>query len=69
MTFDEQYERMIKRQLGGLITDYVDFSDKSVFEKGKNKQSDNMIDTLKEFRGLKLPVLNQFKILKVEEMP
>jgi hypothetical protein len=59
---------MIKRQLGGLINDYVDFSEKSNFE-SKNKQSDNMIDTLNEFRGLKLPVLNKFKILKVEEMP
>lgn len=59
---------MIKRQLGGLITDYVHFSEKSNFE-SKNKQSDNMIDTLNEFRSLKLPVLNQLKILKVEEMP
>lgn len=59
---------MIKRQLGGLITDYVHFSEKSYFE-SKNKQSDNMIDTLNEFRSLKLTVLNQFKILKVEEMP
>ena len=50
MGFDAQYERMIKRQLGGMITDYLRHINGQTVD--KNKQNDNMIDTLKEFSRL-----------------
>ena len=51
MGFDEQYERMIKRQLGGMLDQYAAFGtnydDSHIGE--RNKQTDNMIEVLKEF--------------------
>ena len=70
MGFDAQYERMIKRQLGGMITDYLRHINGQTVE--KNKQNDNMIDTLKEFSRLSARKEGDsaaFKVLSVEEMP
>lgn len=67
MGFDAQYERMVKKQLGGMISDYLRHLNGEKVE--KNKQNDNMIETLKEFERLKLKNRNQFKVLSVEEMP
>lgn len=49
MGFDEQYERMIKKQLGGLLAEYIDFSLGQM--PGKTKQASNMMETLKEFKN------------------
>lgn len=51
MGFDEQYERMVKKQLGGLIGEYIKHSDGERVD--KNKQNDNMCETVKEFQRLK----------------
>ena len=52
MGFDEQYERMVKRQLGGMLDHYI------AHIKGdkvpQNKQNSNMMDTVKEFSRLKV---------------
>jgi len=58
MGFDAQYERMVKKQLGGMITDYLRHLKGDQVE--KNKQNDNMIDTLKEFHRLKSKNKNTF---------
>jgi hypothetical protein len=58
MGFDAQYERMVKKQLGGMITDYLRYLNGDQVE--KNKQNDNMIDTLKEFHRLKSKNKNTF---------
>jgi hypothetical protein len=50
MGFDAQYERMVKKQLGGMIADYLRHLNGDQVD--KNKQNDNMIDTLKEFQRL-----------------
>ena len=67
MGFDAQYERMVKKQLGGMITDYLRHLNGEQVD--KNKQNDNMIETLKEFHRLKPKNKNTFKVLSVEEMP
>ena len=67
MGFDAQYERMVKKQLGGMITDYLCHLNGDQVD--KNKQNDNMIETLKEFHRLKSKNKNTFKVLSVEEMP
>lgn len=37
--FDEQYERMIKQQIGGMLQDYIVFTqNQSIFSNGSNKQ-------------------------------
>jgi hypothetical protein len=50
-----------------LITNYLRHLGGESVE--KNKQSDNMIETLKEFERLRSKNRNQFKVLSVEEMP
>lgn len=67
MGFDAQYERMVKKQLGGMIIDYLRHLNGEQVD--KNKQNDNMIDTLREFGRLKAKNKNTFKVLSVEEMP
>ena len=67
MGFDEQYERMIKRQLGGLIGDYATFTEGGLLE--KSKQTDNMVETLREFKSRFTHPVNEFKILRVGDMP
>lgn len=67
MGFDAQYERMVKKQLGGMITDYLLHLNGDCVD--KNKQNDNMIETLKEFQRLKPKNKNAFKVLSVDEMP
>ena len=67
MGFDAQYERMVKKQLGGMITDYLRHLNGEQVD--KNKQNDNMIETLKEFNRLKPKNKKTFKVLSVEEMP
>ncbi len=52
MTFEQQYERMIKRQLGGLLQCYIDFErgapDRGDIEISK-KQRANMLKACEEF--------------------
>jgi phosphodiesterase/alkaline phosphatase D-like protein len=45
---------MVKRQLGGLLGDYITYAATGVVEDSdhkKNKQNHNMVETLKEFRN------------------
>ena len=52
MTFEQQYERMIKRQLGGLLQCYIDHQrgepDRGDPEVSK-KQRGNMVKACEEF--------------------
>jgi hypothetical protein len=71
MTFEAQYERMVKRQLGGLLQDYINYSSEDFDLIEKNKQTDNMTQCLDEFQRLKtkVPPSTSLKILSVSEMP
>ena len=70
MGFDEQYERMIKRQLGGLLQDYIVFTESSKEEDKqralKDKPYRNMIETLREFQSV--PEIQTFPVRSVAEM-
>jgi hypothetical protein len=50
-----------------MITDYLLHLNGDRVD--KNKQNDNMIETLKEFQRLKPNNKNVFKVLSVDEMP
>ena len=50
-----------------MITDYLRHLSGEWID--KNKQNDNMIETLKEFDRLKQKNKNTFKVLSVEMMP
>ena len=73
MGFDEQYERMIKRQLGGMLQEYIDYSGKedSLQSNANSKQAGNMRDTVREFREKFGNGRDEerFRVKGVEDMP
>ncbi|TNV73514.1 hypothetical protein FGO68_gene10743 [Halteria grandinella] len=58
---------MIKRQLGGMLEDYI--AHKQDIEVPKNKQNDNMKQCVNDFALLKIPPANSFPIHRVQDLP
>eukprot|EP00347_Sterkiella_histriomuscorum_P020096 403339120 len=69
--FDEQYELMIKKQLGGLLQDYIDFDwqkHSSQLNKAKSiNQGDPQMNS-KEIVKTDYNVTEQFKILSINDL-
>lgn len=73
--FEEQYERMIKKQLGGLLSDYLNhLSGKKEPHsiQGTQRQYDNMCSTVEEFKVHLQDEFfsqNHINLRRVEDMP